>query len=279
MSSLLFLYDLLRWEERDLLSKAREFFDEVSTIHLKSTILPVGNGFRADVALQRSSSLVRALTSASVVESWGVRVVNSAQSLYVSGDKAWTHARLASYRVPTPRTYIAYDMVSAFDAASKLGYPVVVKPLQGSWGRLVARADDDEDLRVIIEHREAMGPSYRIHYIQEYIEKPGRDLRTFCIGDSVPAGIARESSHWITNTARGARSSPLKLDDTLVDLTLRACEATGVEVGGVDVVEDPRRGYLVIEVNGVPEYKNTVRVTGVDMSSLILGYLRRVARR
>ncbi|MEB3780233.1 MAG: lysine biosynthesis protein LysX [Desulfurococcales archaeon] len=278
MGTLLLLYDLLRWEEKDLLDKARGLFD-VKPVHVKSSLLRLARGLQADVALQRASSLSRALSSASVVESWSVRVVNTTSSLYATGDKIWTHSLLARHGVPMPETYVVYSLEAALEAASRLGYPVVVKPVRGSWGRLVSRADDEEDLRTIIEHREAMGVDYRVYYVQEYIRKPGRDLRVFCIGDSVPAGIVRESSHWITNTARGAKSSPLKPDEELVDLTLRSCEGVGVEVGGVDIVEDPERGYLVLEVNGVPEYKNTVRVTGVDMSSLILEYLRSESRR
>ena len=149
----------------------------------------------------------------------------------------------------------------------------------GSWGRLAALAGDEEAVRAVSEHREYLGGPYRVHYIQEYVRKPGRDIRAMCIGGEAPAAIYRVSSHWITNTARGGRAEPARVDGELEDLVVRSCEAVGVEVGGVDVVEDPERGYLVLEVNAVPEFKNIVRVTGVNVPGLIAEYLVSRVRR
>jgi [lysine-biosynthesis-protein LysW]--L-2-aminoadipate ligase len=181
--------------------------------------------------------------------------------------------------VPVPETLLAYGLESTVKAASLLGYPVVVKPVQGSWGRLLALARDEEELRAIVEHREYMGALYRVQYVQEYVRKPGRDIRATCIGDSVPAAIYRVSGSWITNTARGGRAEPARVTPEMEDLTLRACKALGVEVGGVDIVEHPEKGLLVLEVNAVPEYKNVMRVTGVDVAREIAEYLYGEAKR
>ena len=278
MPSLLFLYDVLRLDEKMLLERARGRF-RVQLLHLKSSVLEIGGPPIADVAVQRSISYHRALSSTAIVESWGVPVVNSSYSIAVSEDKVWSLSLLKAHGVPVPTTLVAFSIEGALEAAAKIGYPVVVKPVVGSWGRLSVLASDGEVVRAIAEHREALGGPYRIHYIQEYIEKPGRDVRAMCIGDSVPVAIARRSRHWITNTARGGVAEPYRVDPELEELTLKSCSALGVEVGGVDIAEDPGRGYVVLEVNAVPEYKNIVRVTGVDVPALIVDYLLEQARR
>ena len=272
-------YDILRWEEKAFIVRAREIGIPLRLLHLSNTILDVGGstGGQGGVALIRATSQYRALASASALESNGLRTVNTVDSLYTTFDKLRTHSLLEKNGVPTPRTKVAFSLETALAAAEEIGYPVVVKPLHGSWGRLVALARDRESLRSIIEYSQHMGPQGRIHYIQEYIEKPGRDIRTFCVGSSVPAGIYRVSSSWITNTARGARSEPARIDGELENVTLKACRAVGAEFAGVDVVEDPERGYLVLEVNGVPEFKNTVRVTGVDLPGIVLSYLTQIS--
>jgi len=274
LTSFLMVYDILRWEEKDVITKARELGANVRLLHLQSKPIRIGvNGFEIDIALQRSVSFNRALSSTLALESAGMHVVNSSQALMASEDKIWTHASLVKAGLPTPPSVLAYDVESALKAAETLGYPVVVKPVRGSWGRLVNLARDEEELRGIVEHRMLMGDHYKVIYLQKYIEKPNRDMRVFCLGGAIVAGIYRISRHWVTNTARGARAEPLSISSELEEMALRACEVLGVEFGGVDIVEDPREGYMVLEVNGVPEYRNTVRVTGVDVSKRLVEYL------
>ncbi len=275
------VYDVARLDERLLLDRMREVFDRVELVHLPSTVLGFTGKTRADadIAVQRSMSFYRALTSTFALEAQGVRVVNTGDAILFSGDKTVSTSLLVRSHVPVPETLLAYSLESTVKAAETLGYPVVLKPIQGSWGRLLAMARDEEELRAIIEHREYMGALYRVQYVQEYVRKPGRDIRAMCIGDSVPAAIYRVSGSWITNTARGGRAMPARVTPEMEDLTLRACKALGVEVGGVDIVEHPEKGLLVLEVNAVPEYKNIMRVTGIDIARRIAEYLYGEAKR
>ncbi len=280
MPRIVFLYDIVRLDERMLIDRLRER-SEVELLHIPSAILPLSNEpmVAGDIALQRCTSYYNAISSTIAVESWGLRVINNSFALAISEDKAWSLALMSKQGIPVPKTLLAYSIEGAVEAARKLGFPVVLKPVMGSWGRLASLAVDEETVRSIAEHREYLGGVYRIHYIQEYVRKPGRDIRAMCIGDSVPVAIYRESSHWITNTARGGRAVPARVNAELEDVVLRACKAVGVEIGGVDVVEDPERGYLVLEVNAVPEYKNIARVTGVDVANLIVDYVVSEAKR
>jgi len=273
-------YDVVRWEERDLVAKARAAGLELELLHVLSKPLLIGrNDVGAGTVLLRCVSHNRALATALALESSGAEVVNSSRALATCEDKVWAQSVLSRAGIPTPLSAVAYDFSSARAAARELGYPVVVKPVRGSWGRLVSLARDDEELRSIVEHRMALGEHYKVIYLQKYVEKPGRDIRLFCLGGRVVAGIYRVSEHWVTNTARGGRAEPLKADPELEELAAKSCEALGVEFGGVDVVEGPSEGYMVLEVNGVPEYRNTVKVTGVDLSKLVLEHLVAKAKR
>ena len=274
------VYDVARIEEK-MLVRELQWRAQLQLIHAPSTPLPLDGSSTGslDAALERCVSFYTAAASAAALEAAGVRVVNSSISIVLAGDKTLATMLLARARVPVPRTMVAFTPEAAVDASSRLGLPVVLKPPVGSWGRLLALARDGETVRSIAEHRALMGGPYKVVYLQEYVEKPGRDIRAMCIGDSVPAAIYRVSESWITNTARGARAEPARVDGELEDIVLRSCEALGVEVAGVDVVEHPERGYLVLEVNAVPEYKNLARVTGVNIAALIAEHVVSTARR
>ncbi len=265
------LYDVARLEEKMLAAELRGRA-ELELVHLPSQPLRLGEppGGGVDAALVRAISLYRAVSSAAVAESWGAAVVNPPVPLMAAGDKLLTQALLERRGIPTPRALVAYTPEAAVEAAGELGYPVVFKPTVGSWGRLAALAGDGEAVRSIAEHREALGGPYKVHYLQEYVRKPGRDLRVICVGGRAVAAAYRVSpGGWLTNAARGARSIPARLDGEAEELAVGACEAVGVEVAGVDLVEDPERGYLVLEVNGVPEFKSLTSATGVNVAASI----------
>jgi [lysine-biosynthesis-protein LysW]--L-2-aminoadipate ligase len=276
------VYDIARWEERAILEAARKRSIRVELLHLETQPLTVSGRppVEADVYLQRCLSHANALSSTIALESTGVRVVNNSRAIVVAHDKLWTLALLSKAGIPTPRTVIAFSESSAMKAAGALGYPVVVKPINGSWGRLVSLAEDEETLRVILEHRVYMNnPFLKVHLIQEFVRKPGRDIRVFVVGDEVPVAIYRVSDHWVTNTARGGRAQPAPIDEELRELSLKTAETLGVEIAGLDVFEDPERGYLVNEVNAVPDFRNTVAVTGYDLPGKIVEYLASTTRR
>ena len=277
----LFVYDILREDEK-LLLKALSNVARVSPLHVPSTPLPIGSkeGFEADIALARGVSGRTALYGAIAAESWGIRSINSSRGIMAASDKAYTHMQLSRRRVPQPRSLVSTDPQSIPRAVVEAGLPAVVKPVRGSWGRLVSLVRDEREAEIVAEHRAYLGVELRPSIVQVYVEKPGRDIRTFCVGGEVPAGIYRVAGGGVaTNIARGAKASPARIDSELEDLTIRSCEAVDVEVGGVDIVEDVNNGYMVLEVNPVPEFKTTQRVTGVDMAGIIAGYVVQAARR
>ena len=276
-------YDILRWEEKAIITALRDAGAEVQPIHLEVTAVKLeGNAsaIDADVVLQRSTSHYLALGSTVALEGLGLRVINSSRAIAVAIDKVWTASQLMAHGIPTPVTAIAFSPEAVFRAAEEIGYPVVVKPVSGSWGRMVCLARDEEELRAIVEHRRYLpGINSRVYIMQEYVRKPGRDLRVFVVGGEVPIAIYRISDHWITNTARGGRAVKAEVDPELEGLVLKTADVIGGEVLGIDVFEDPERGYVVNEVNAMTEFRNTVRVTGYNLHVKIAEYAIRVAKR
>jgi len=238
-----------------------------------------GPWLQYDAILERSISYARGLYALRVLNAWGIPTVNTAAVAEVCGDKLATTAALTRAGIPQPRTVIAFTAEAALEAIEQLGYPVVIKPVVGSWGRLLSKINDRDAAEAVLEHKEILGSyQHQIFYIQEYIEKPGRDIRAFVLGDRTVAAIYRKSEHWITNTARGGQGEVCPITSELEDLCGRAAMAVGGGVLAIDILEHPERGLLVNEINHTMEFHTTVPTTGVDIPGMIVDYVLAVAR-
>jgi [lysine-biosynthesis-protein LysW]---L-2-aminoadipate ligase len=237
-------------------------------------------GFPEQVVLQRCVSYFRNVHSTAALEYAGRRVVNGFRSAWTCGNKLFGTLELVRQGIPTPRTRLALSEDSAMKSISAIGYPAVLKPVVGSWGRLSALLKDADMARAILEDREYMFPLYQVYYLQEFVNKPQRDIRSFVIGGQTVAAIYRVSdgSDWRTNTARGGKAEKCDPGGEVGELSVKAAEATGCEIAGVDLMETPD-GLVVHEVNNTTEFKNTVPATGVDIPRLIVDYLVSVQKR
>ncbi|MBI4316361.1 MAG: lysine biosynthesis protein LysX [Chloroflexi bacterium] len=233
-----------------------------------------------DVVLERSISFGRGLYATKVLNAWGIPTVNMAAVAETCGDKLATSTALRTAGVPQPNVRLAFTPESALATIEEMGYPVVLKPVIGSWGRMVSKVNDRDAAEAILEHREVLGNyQQRIFYIQELIKKPGRDIRAFIVGDQTIAAIYRTSGHWITNTARGGQGSVCPVTPELHAICAAAARAVGGGVLAIDLLEDPNRGLLVNEVNHTMEFHTTVPTTGVDIPGFIIDYTVAVGRR
>src|SRR5579884_2718030 len=224
-----------------------------------------------DAVLCRSVSQSRGLAVAYVLEHWGIPVFNAPAVTATCNDKLLTTLALLRANVPTPRTMLAFAEQTAIRGIEELGYPVVLKPVTGSWGRLLARINDRDAAEAVIEHQETLGSyQHHIHYIQQYVAKPQRDIRAFVLGDRTICAIYRTSEHWVTNTARGAIASNCPVTPELESLCTRAAQAVGGGILAIDVLEDPERGMLVNEINATMEFRNSIAPTGVDIPNAML---------
>jgi [lysine-biosynthesis-protein LysW]---L-2-aminoadipate ligase len=229
-----------------------------------------------DVVLERCLHHSRALYALRILNQWGVPTVNTYEVALTCGDKINTTTALAAAGVPSPRTLIAFTPESALEAIESLGYPVVLKPAVGSWGRLLAKISDREAAEALLEHKDTLGSyQHAIFYVQEFVNKPSRDIRSFVVGDRTICAIYRESSHWITNTARGGQARNCPITPEIDRLSLAAARAVGGGVLAIDLLEHPA-GLLVSEVNYTMEFRNSIDTTGVDIPGHIVDHVLRV---
>jgi [lysine-biosynthesis-protein LysW]--L-2-aminoadipate ligase len=267
------VYDRLRPEERMLFEAFERRgvpFERLYAPDLSVEFDELARLGRFDVVLERSVSQTRGLAFARLFEAAGAAVINPPAVIETCGDKLATNAALARAEVPTPRSGVAFSRDGVVELCERLGYPVVMKPVVGSWGRMVSRLSDRDAVEAVLEHKEVLGgPSHKVHYLQEYVEKPGRDIRAFVVGSRVIAAIYRNSEHWITNTARGAVATNCPVTADLEVTARAAANAVGGGILAVDLLES-ERGLLVVEVNHTMEFRNSVATTGVDIPGEIV---------
>lgn len=231
-----------------------------------------------DVVLERCINHSRALAALRILDDEGVPTVNRYEVALICGSKLETTSALRRHGVDIPRCAVAFTPSSALEAIERIGYPVVLKPAVGSWGRLLSKINDREAAEAILEHKETLGTYHHsIFYIQEFVPKPGRDIRSFVIGGKTIAAIHRFSDHWITNTARGAKTARCPVTPEIDATSRAAAGAVGGGVVAVDLLEAPDGRLLVNEVNYTMEFRNSIDVTGVDIPGHVADYVLRVA--
>lgn len=233
-----------------------------------------------DVILERCISHSQAEAALSVLDMFGVKCVNTVRAAHVCGSKLNTTLELLRHGVPSARVHVASTPESALEAMESMGYPVVLKPAVGSWGRLLAKVNDRDAAEAILEHKNTLGSYHHsIFYIQEFVQKKGgRDLRAFVVGDEAVAAIGRTSPHWITNTARGGVVEKVDLTPEMERISVAAAKACGGGVLAIDLLEKADGTLLVNEVNYTMEFKNSVGPTGVDIPGRVVDYIVGVAR-
>ena len=273
------VYSLIRKDEKMLIEASERLGIKLDKVRVQDMTFSIhGADVQYDAVLERCISHLQALYVLKFLNSYGVTTVNTYDVAQMCGDKILTSLAFTEHGVPTPVTKVAFDREHALQTIEDMGYPVIMKPVMGSWGRLLAKIDNRSAAEAILEHKEVLGRYlHTVFYIQEYVEKPQRDIRTFVVGDEVICGVYRNSQHWITNTAQGGTIAPCPVNDELEEISLKAAEAVGGGVIAVDVMEGPN-GLTVHEANYTMEFKNSVEPTGVDIPGKILQYLQSVAK-
>ena len=255
---------------------------KITLVDSRGLSLGVGktkSGIKERVVLQRCVSHYRNIYSTAALEAMGHTVVNSFQTALISSDKLFGSLALAKAGIPTPETRVAFAEEGVMKALDDLGYPAVLKPVVGSWGRLAAKLKDVDFARAVLEDREFMHPSYQVYYLQEFVKRPPRDIRTFVVGGKTIAAIYRISAgDWRTNTARGGRAEPCKITKEIDEISVKAAKAVGGVFVGVDLMESPK-GLLCHEVNNTTEFKNSVPATGIDIPGIVVDHLASMAKR
>ena len=270
------LYSRVRVEEKwifNALEKRGVDFDRLDDRTIHFDLENPAPWKQYDAVIERSMSYNSGLYALRILNAFDVTTVNTAAVAEACGDKLTTSTLLAKLGLPQPRNVVAFTPGSALEALEELGYPAVVKPVVGSWGRLLAKVNDRDAAEAIFEHKATLGSTqHQVFYVQEYIEKPGRDIRAVVIGDRVLTAMYRKSEHWITNTARGGEGELCQITPEIESLCLSAAQAMGGGVLAVDLIEHSERGYLINEVNHTMEFHTIQPLSGVDVAGEIVEY-------
>ena len=276
------LYSRIRRDEKLLLSELRDRGHEVTKIDVRKERFGVHEPPAAfddvDIVVDRCLATSRSRYITRFVDAYDVPVVNGPETAAVCADKARNSLALAEADVPTPATEVTFTKESAMESIEEFGYPCVLKPVIGSWGRLMAKIDSRDAAEAILEHKETLGHyEHKVFYIQEFVEKPGRDIRVVATDGEPIAGMARSSEHWLTNAARGAETERIEITPEMAELVERASEAVGGGLLGVDLMETGD-SYTVHEVNHTVEFKALNEVSEVDVPAAVVDWLEATVR-
>jgi len=280
------VYDRVRWEEKALIQASRRAGLNIRLVDSKETYINTLGDPReikekfGQLVIQRCISYFRGLHLTAALENIGLPVINSFDVSSICGNKLFTTLALIKAGIPSPKTFVAFNEEGAFKALEKMGYPAVMKPVVGSWGRLVALIKDKDSAQALIESRKEMRNALlQIYYFQEYVERPPRDIRVMVIGEEAVAASYRYSpeNDWRTNVARGGTSKPCPVTPELEETALKAAEAVGGGVLAIDCMES-RDKILVHEINSTVEFRGLSSATHLDIARKIVDYAVEVAK-
>ncbi len=285
MSKICIVFDRLRSEEKMLEKEALNLGHQAVMLDAKITQINTDsqkNDFDfGDVVLERCVSYFRGLHFTASLEFMDVPVLNKFFVANQCGNKMFMTLMLKKYNVPTPKTYFSFTSESALENIEKVGYPLVIKPVIGSWGRGVMQVKDKDTADALLEIRDITdSPHDRIFYLQEVINRPPRDIRVITIGDEPIAAMYRKSSGGFkTNIALGADPELCEITKEIEDVTIKASKAMGGGILGIDIMEDEKQGLVVHEVNNTVEFKGLSKVSKrnipKEMIEFALNYVRK----
>jgi len=278
------LFDRVAAEEKLLMQEFKNTDVELELIDIRKVKLNVDQPEpwrQYDVVFDRSVSFSKALATLQVLNGWQIPTVNFAAVAEVCGNKLTTSVRLEADGIASPKVVVAFTSDAAIEAMEEFGYPVVMKPLVGSWGRLLSKINDRDAAESILEHKSTLGSyNHGVFYIQEFIEKQdGTDIRSFVVDGKTICAITRTSEHWITNTARGAKSGKFELNDAVVEMSEAAAKAVGGGLLAIDLFQDKAGKWFVNEVNHSMEFRNSIEPTGVNIPQKMVEFVIQVGEK
>lgn len=270
--------DIIRQEEKLIVKALNDHQIPYDIINVGQEALPFNKALsRYDVGIIRSVSMYRSLYAAAVLEGANVHTINSTEVITVAGDKILTYSKLFKEGIPIPDSIIAMSPDATLKAYEQMGYPLIDKPPIGSWGRMVSLIRDIFEGKTIIEHREMMGNSaLKVHIVQEYVKWKDRDIRCIVMGKELLGCYARNipQNEWRANVALGGSPSKIEVDDKLREIALKASSVVKGEFISIDVLEHPKKGYIINELNDVPEFKGFMLATGINVPEKLVEYLK-----
>jgi ribosomal protein S6--L-glutamate ligase len=201
----------------------------------------------------------------------------SMNGLLVARNKYLALQALYRAGVRFPESVLVASRNRTEETAEYISPPLVMKLLSGTQGVGVMLVRDVKEAGPIID---TLSELQQIICLQRYLPNPGEDIRVFVTGGEVVGAMKRKAAphEWRSNIHIGGYGVAHKLSEREKETALKAAEAVGVEIAGVDLISVSNEPY-VIEVNASPGFRGLLQATGINAAEKIAEYAVTKARR
>jgi glutathione synthase/RimK-type ligase-like ATP-grasp enzyme len=225
-------------------------------------------------------------------ERCGARVVNGADVLAIDSSKARQLSLIASLGYAIPKTRVVHRAKDLLAAAEGMAYPLLVKANIGGSGAGIVRYSSVEDLRASIEDRMIPQSVDQVLLVQDYVPpRGGSIMRIETLGGNFLYAIEVESrgdnfdlcpaDACVAQPGRAATLMTAVMPASeLIEAAERIARATGLDVGGIEVVIDDRDGTpRFYDINAMSNFvADPLNVLGWDPHDRLIDYLETVIR-
>ena len=270
---LTFIYDSISWEEKELIKGLQSESIKLNLVNAKDNALNLTGKLDFEgPAVIRCMSSRRSLYYSYILESHGIKTINSFNTFSIAGNKVFTTSYLYKNGIKTPETSVSFSHDNALSTADNMGYPVVFKPASGSWGRMISLLENENIAETVFSMNDMVNENS--YYLQKYVKRPPRDVRAIVVGDNISATIYRYSGEgWKTNLALGGKVEKAVLPESQLDILLRVAHLFDPGIIGIDAMETDE-GLVVHEINSRVEFKGASKVYGNKIINDIVQYLK-----
>jgi len=207
----------------------------------------------------------------------GVHVFNGADVIETVRDKLHTHQILAQSGIDTPDTMLAKFPVNIDLIEENIGFPVVVKTLNGALGIGVFLLENRSAFQDLMELVGETNPNLQLIFQKFVSVSKGRDLRLFIVDGQVIAAMERRAQDggFKANYSSGATVHEFTPDAESIDIAVKTAEVLNIDIGGIDLLFKENGGYTICEANTFPGFKGLEKASGVNVAEYILTTMRR----
>ncbi|MAZ75930.1 MAG: hypothetical protein CMH31_01355 [Micavibrio sp.] len=211
------------------------------------------------------------------LERLGVHVYNGAQTIETVRDKLHTHQILAESGITTPDTMLAKFPVDMDLIERTIGFPVVVKTLNGALGIGVFLIETPKAFGDLMELVGETNPNLQLIFQKFVSQSKGRDLRLFTVDGEVIAAMERRANDggFKANFSSGASVHEFVPDQEAIDIAVRTAEVLDIDIGGIDLLFNEGGGYTICEANTFPGFKGLEKASGVNVAEKIFEAMQR----
>jgi len=185
-----------------------------------------------------------------------IPMINSYESFALTEDKFHTSFVLRNNNIQTADYKLCHrDNGAELKKIIKKWDKMVYKPTDGWGGVGLTKIESEANLDMLMPFLNQM--DLRYFYVEKFIKYDNTDFRVDIVDGEFVSCYGRKASgtDWRTNITSGGSVFMREANDEIINVAKKACEVTGVDIGGVDIIYDlEKEEYIVLEVNGIPAF-------------------------